>query len=414
MKRRRYVRRVAPRERYWLVINEIYSCLTSGVIEGVGHVDPSALQKAVDRAASANPGIRVRLRGFLGFARWVDSRIAPRVRLLNRSDWDGTSEQNAEFLLERMDALRGRPVADVLIVPCSDGKIRLVFRTVHAAIDGRGLIHWMEEVARAMRGEPLRGSESRLIDLDIQDQYKAKVPDVPPEPPVSFIPVLQPSSGRKQTLAYVWRRVTLDRPVSQLLPKMAVFLAEWARIQQTGPVGFTVPIDYRGLRTDELGVGNLTGYLRLSVAETATPRVFMQELTHKIRHFADCRETPGMRKLYWIPVRRMVRALIPKIDHLLYTTNSALPSAGIVSMGNQTPEAASFPGFQATDSFGLPAAIGKLNIVFVNYSGSVTIVFAAPVGYNEDGQLDALVAAVEARFGGAVLTETPQKFAEVT
>jgi hypothetical protein len=414
MKLRRYVRRVAPRERYWLVINEIYSCLTNGVIEGVGHVDPVALQRAVTLAAAANPGIRVRLRGFLGFARWVDSGAAPRVRLLSRSDWDGTSEQNAEFLLERMDALRGSPIADVLIVPCSDGKIRLVFRTVHAAIDGRGVIHWMEEVVRAMRGESLRGSDSRLIDLDIQEQYKAKVPDEPPEPPVSFIPVLQPASSRNHKLAYVWRRLTLDRPVSQLLPKMAVFLAEWARLQQTGPVGFTIPIDYRGLRTDELGVGNLTGYLRLSVPEMATPRVFMQELTHKIRHFADCRGTPGMSKLYWFPIRRMVRALVPKIDALLYTTSPVLPSGGIVSMGNQTAEAASFPGFQATYSFGLPAAIGKLNIVFVNYPASVTIVFAAPSGYNDEGQLDALVTAVAARFGCIVRATEPQQFAEAT
>jgi len=414
MKLRRYTRRVAPRERYWLVINEIYSCLTNGVIEGVGHVDPVALQKAVDLAAAANPGVRVRLRGFLGFARWVDSEVAPPVRLLSRSDWDGTSEQHAEFLLERMDALRGQAIADVLIVPCSDGKIRLVFRTVHAAIDGRGVIHWMEEVIRAMRGEPLRGSQSRLIDLDIQEKYRAKVPDAPPEPPVAFIPVLRPGSGPKLPLSYVWRRLTIHRPISQLLPKMAIFLAEWARIQEVGPVGFTVPIDYRGLRTDELGIGNLTGYLRLSVPETATPRMFMQDLTQRIRHLADCRETPGMRKLYWIPIRRMVRALVPRIEPLLYTTNSALPSGGIVSMGNQTSENSSFPGFQATDSYGLPAAIGKLNIVFVNYPGSVTIVFAAPSGYNGEGQLDALVAAVEARFGGGVRTAEPQQFAEAT
>ncbi|MFX6044756.1 hypothetical protein ABTE88_19970, partial [Acinetobacter baumannii] len=75
--------------------------------EGVGTVDPGRLQQAVDRAAAANPAIRVRLRGLLAFSRWVDSGQAPRVRLLPEADWDGTSERGADFLLERLDALRG-------------------------------------------------------------------------------------------------------------------------------------------------------------------------------------------------------------------------------------------------------------------------------------------------------------------
>lgn len=181
-RRGRYSRPVSALERYSLVLHEAYRYHVDGIIEGSGSVSAVALQAAVDLAAAANPAIRVRLRGFLRYARWVDSGIAPRVRLLPPSDWDGNSEQNAPYLLERLQPLRGGPVADVLIVPGSDGKTRLVFRTLHAAIDGRGFLHWVAEVCRAMRGEPLEGSDSILTDLELQEQYADKIPEEPTPP----------------------------------------------------------------------------------------------------------------------------------------------------------------------------------------------------------------------------------------
>jgi len=398
MKPRRYVRRVSALERYSLVLNEVYRYHVDGIVEGVGQVDPVALQAAVDQAAAANPAIRVRFRGFLGFSRWVDSGVAPRVRPMPLADWDGNSERGAPFLQERLDALRGGPVADILLVPCTDGKTRLVFRTLHAAIDGRGFLHWVQDVFRAMRGEPPLGSASSLIDLDIQEQYREQIPEEPKTPPVTCIPVLQPAASGREILQYIWRRVIIDNNVSQLLPKTAVFLAAWARRGAQGEVGFTIPVDYRGLRTQEMGIGNLTGYLRLNVAEDATPRKLMQQLTQRIRAFADCRQFPGIRTLFWMPVWFMVRQLRPKIDSVLYTLTPALPTGGIVSMGNMNAEVYSFPGFEGHMIYGIPGAVGKINVVFLNYPGFVTITFSTPAAYNDRGQLDELVTAYRQHF----------------
>jgi hypothetical protein len=399
-KPRRYVRRVSPVERYWLVFNEIYHFHVDGIVEGAGQVDPAQLQAAVDRAAAANPAIRVRFRGFLGFARWVDSGIAPRVRLMPQADWDGSSERGAPFLLERLDALGGGPIADVLLVPCNDGKTRIVFRTLHAAIDGRGFMHWLAEVFRALRGEPLLGSSSNLIDLDVQEQYRGQVPERPKSAPVSAIPVLQPAEKR-DGMHFIWRRAIIDNNVSQLLPKTAVFLADWARRQSQGEVVFTVPVDYRGLRTQEMGLGNLTGFLNLNIAEDATPRKVMQQLLQRIRAFGDVWQAPGIRLLYWIPIWFMARRLRPKVDAVLHNVSPALPSGGIVSMGNLTPEEHSFPGFRCHMSYGIPGAVGKLNVVFLNYPGFVVINFATPAAYNHRGQLDELVAAYQQHFSAA-------------
>lgn len=389
---RRYSRPVSPLERYSLVLNELYRYHVDGIVEGEGDVDAQTLQQAVDRAAEANPAIRVRLRGLLGWSRWVDSGIAPRVRKLPPSAWDGASEAGADFLQQRLPVMQGGPVADVLIVPCRDGMTRLVFRTAHAAIDGRGFMHWVAEVCRALRGEPLQGSDSRLTDFDIQRQHAGRIPEEPATPPVSCIPVITPDAAPRGELAYVWRRVILPVNVSQLLPKAAAFLAARAREREAGEVGFTIPVDYRGLRTEEMGLGNMTGYVRLSVAPGATARPLMVQLGGRIKAWADCRQFPGIRSLLWLPVWFMLRQLKPKVDAILHTVTPALPTGGLVSMGNVLAETYGFPGFRAERLYGIPGAVGKLNIVFLNYPDSTVVSFSAPASYNGAGQLDRLIA----------------------
>jgi len=394
-----YSRVVSGLERYSLVLHGAYRYHVDGILEGVGEVDAVALQKAVNLAAAANPAIRVRLRGILGWCRWVDGGVAPRVRVMRRSDWDGSSEQNAPFLDEPLRARRA--VADVLLVPCNDGRTRIVFRTLHAAIDGRGCIHWMTEVCRALRGEALQGSDATINDLDVQDRFADRIPPDSDIAPQQCMPVLAPKPGDPGPLRYQWRRVLIDRDVPQLLTKAAVFLAEWARRREAGEVGFTVPVDYRGFRIQEMGIGNLTGYLRLVVPEGASSRSLMVQLGQRIKAYADCRSFPGIRKIVWLPVWYMLRGLRPKIDTVLYTVTPALPTGGIVSMGSLKAEHFDFPGFKAENCYGIPGAVGKLNLIFVNYPDHVCASFAAPAAFNHEGQFDALVSAFQQHFSTA-------------
>jgi hypothetical protein len=395
-----YRRRVTPMERLAILVHEAYRYHVDGVLECEGEIDPEQLRAAVERAAAANPGMRVRLHGHLGFSRWIDSGIAPQVRYLDRSDWDGNSECGAEFLEERFDVLHGGPIADVLLVPCKDGRIRIVFRNAHAAVDGRGCMHWMLEVCRALRGESLRGSPSCLRDVDIHRQYRDRLP--PPVPPstVACIPVLQPSAQGREPLRYVWRRVTLDRPAAHLLPKIALFLAAWARQAAAGPVAFTVPVDYRGLRTEEMGTGNLTGYLRLEVEEGATSRVLMKYLSDRIRQYADCRTFSGAQMMNWMPISLMMRSIRPKIPQHLYDVNPGAPSGGLVSMGSVRLSDYDGPGHRACGMYGIPGAAGKLNVLFVENGRQTPVLFAAPAAYNAEGQLDTMVQAFAQQFSG--------------
>lgn len=396
--RRRYSRGISPMERLALVVNEFYHYHVDAVLEGTGHVDLEVLQAAVDRAAAANPAIRVRLKGSLGFARWIDSGIAPRVRLMAEAEWDGNSEAGAPFLKERLDGLRGGPIADVLVVPCKDGRTRLVFRTQHAAIDGRGFMHWGYEVFRALRGEPLEGSSSLITDLDVQTNYTGKIPDEPPSKPVSSISVVPPGPADGKPLHYLWRRVVLNRNIGQLLPKTAVFLAEYARGREPGEINFTIPVDYRGLRTDEFNIGNLTGYLKLDVPEGSTARTLMQQMHQRIQAFADCRQVPGKNALLWLPISYLRRRMEPKMDSLLYHLNPIFGTGGLVSMGTVNLASFTCSGFTPHVVHGIPGAVGKLNVVLLNGLDTSTICFTAPERYNHRGQFDDLVLAYQRHF----------------
>lgn len=394
----RYTRPLSPLERYSLVLNRLYKYHVDGILEGLGEVDAIDLQRAVDQAAEVNPAIRVRLRGLLRWTWWVDSGIAPKVFKLPLSDWDGQSELHCEFLQNRLDPMKGQAVAEVLIVPCKDGHTRIVFRSVHAAIDGRGLMHWVAEVCRAMRAERLQGSSSRLTDLDIQAAYSDKVQSETNPVQSHCIPVIPPDPLRSGGLHYIWRRVVLPGNVNQLLPKAADFFARYARSREPGEVGFTIPVDYRGLRTSEMGIGNMTGYLRLQVLEDSTPRKLMHQIATKVKSYVDCRSFPGIKTLRWLPVWFMLRKLIPQVDAILHTVSPALPSGGLVSMGSVTSELYCFPGFSAKYLYGIPGAVGKLNVIFINYPEQTVVSFSTPSTYNGDGQLDRLIKAFTLHF----------------
>lgn len=393
----RYSRRLSPLERLSLVANEFYHYNADGIVEGIGFIELGRLEAAVERVAEANPGLRVRLHGRLGWARWVDSGIAPQVRVLPEADWDGNSEAGAAFMREPLDALRGGPVAELLVVPCTDGRTRYVFRGLHAAIDGRSAMHWVMEVFRVLRGEAPTGTPCTLTDFQLQAQYADRAtPDK--SPPVRAIAAVEAGEPDGKPLHFIWRRIIINRNIGQILPKTAVFLAAYARKREPGEVGFIIPVDYRGLRTQETGISNLTGHLRVMVPEGATAWSLMKDLRAQIASFADCRSMPGGKLVSWIPIGSLRRRVRPKYDFLHYAPNKVFQTGGLVSMGMSQPDAYSCPGFKAESVMGVPPAIGKLNVIFMNHRDSVVVCLSAPARYNHRGQFDEMVTAYQRHF----------------
>ncbi len=388
-----YARKLSGVERYSMAINEIHRYNVDGLVFGCGRIDIDALRRAVTIAATANPGMRVRLKGVLGFAKWVDSGIAPQVSEVNAPQWSFYSEEGADFLRERFNPLAGGPVVDVVLVHGKD-KTGVVFRNLHAAVDGRGVMHWMHEVFRALRGESLIGGESTLADFEVAEQFRDKLntPAVGKHTAPAHLAVMPPSLPPDRELSYLWRTVCIPKRITTILPKAAVYLAAYARRQGEGAVAFTVPVDYRGLRADINSTGNLTGYLRIQVRPDDTPKNVMQQINQQIRDYADCHLPLAAKPLRWVPLRLIVNKMRKMRDAVLYQPNAELPTGGLVSMGHTKLEDYSTPDFHCEHAIGIPGAVGKLNIVAVNYTDSTYVTFSVPKNYNRDGQLDRLIA----------------------
>jgi len=395
----RYSRKVSPIERASLVLNEFCNYNCDIIVEGNGTLSVDALCSAVEKAAQVNPGSRVRLRGVLGFSRWVDSGIAPEVREVHAPAWDGRSERNAAFLDDRFDPLAGGPICRMIYLP--GNPMRIVFRALHAAVDGRSLLHWIEEVFRALRGEPLLGSPCTYIDWDIMRKFQDKVDRQAQEPPSTQpnLPVIPCSPRCDMRLRYIWRTVVLPKIVHNVLAKFAIFLAEHARLHAQGRVCFTVPVDLRTLREEVLSLGNLTGYLGIPIEPGNTTRDFSRQLSLRVRNYSDCYRPDLMKKLPWIPMRTIRREIARNMQRSLYEPVPDAMSAGVVSLGNFPLENLSAPNFTPLQLIPIPGFVGKLNVVTIYNERETVSTFAAPQSYNGDGQLDGLLDAFQGRFG---------------
>ncbi|SMB25381.1 conserved protein of unknown function [Sterolibacterium denitrificans] len=382
-----YSRRMSATERFSLAINELYRYNIVALAEGRGSITRKELQAAVDIAAKKNPGARVRLKSFLGFAKWVDSGIAPVVHEIQVPHWDCFSERGADFMETSFDALNGGAVCDLYLIPGET--TRIVVRVLHAAMDARGLQHFVKDVFRILRGEQPIGSSSTLTDTDVRLKFQDKIQGKQVE--MECMPILQPSAHEGETLSYVWRRVIIDKNIGNMLPKMAVFLAQYARKHGEGEVGFTIPVDMRGLREEINTTANMTGYLRVKVDPDSTAKSVMQQINQGIKSYLDCIIPPIFKWVPWIPLSILGKDMRKNADKLLYAKNKVIPSGGLVSMGMFKPGDYSCPQFNATTCIGIPGSVGKMNVVIMNHSDHTEVVFSTPAAFNKDGQLDRLI-----------------------
>jgi len=216
------------------------------VLEGQGEVSAERLQAALDEAAGALPGARVRLVGSLKQSRWSHDGPLPRWRQAQAPAWDGQSEAGAPFLADPLSA-RGPVLELVQVGP------RLVLRALHAAMDGPGLLLFAEALFAALRGErPAPATAPQRYDRELVDP---SLFDQKGNPPARNMPPLAPT-GRGP--GSTWRRLRIPGPGEDLLPRVISALAP-------GRARVDVPVDLRGREPGLRSTANLCGLVRLEV-----------------------------------------------------------------------------------------------------------------------------------------------------
>lgn len=252
--------------------------------QGTGTIDKEKLADALRKAADANPGIRLRMKGFWGWRYWDDEGAYPVVEEIDAPHWDGLSSEHCPRLGEYID-LRKDPLCQASIIYAKHD-VYLLFRTHHAITDGRGTVHFLMDAFRIMRGEQPVGSTSQLTEWDI-----AMREERPPRPVVegNCLPVT-PYPSRPQERGCRWRRFVWQGDKNKLTAKIMYALAALAwQNNGDGKVLIRIPADLRRyIREDEgFTIANCSGALDFEVKPDSSLNQIRSQLVKAMRNKED-------------------------------------------------------------------------------------------------------------------------------
>ncbi len=373
-------------ERVWLVSDRLWPPFVNHlVVEGDGAPDAAAWRRAVETVLPAWPGARARLRGALGFTRWVADGAPPVVTVAE--PWDGRGP--AGFLARRLDPWAG-PVVEVILA--GD---RVVLRTHHAAFDGRAAWALAEDLGAALRGEPVRGAAfAGVTDTGIAGPGPVEV--APSED--AALPTGRGAAGDEA--ASTWVRVSLPPPGRGVLPRVIAALGH-AAAPGTPALRVSVPVDLRRHAEGARVCANLTGFVRLRVESSSTAADVAAALERALAARDELGPVRAAARLRAVPLSWMEAAGRSAARRAL-TTGLGATSATVSNLGRMDPGVFAAPGYRPRRLFWLPppGAGSPLFLTLTGHPEGVELCAGMPLALADGGRLDALVERIVAELAG--------------
>jgi len=392
-----FERKLSPSERLWIAIDQ--ACPTFGAelcVTGEGELDLDRFRTAVTEASAANPGTRVQLRGHLGWSRWRDSGRTPPIAVVDGAGWDARSPQGMPAFEQVLEARQG-PTADVVVI--RGDPLRLLFRSLHSTMDGMGVLTWMDDIFRSLRGESLIGSTSTISDIEMARQLKSEGPSAGLDP-VCYPPTGRaPGTSSSWRTGFDWRRVSIPGHVSNLLSRTVRILATsaWEKGQDDGGgpgiVRISVPVDMRrhhaGLRT----TSNLTSCVVIHVEPETTADQIRPEIHSQIEERRDLDMVRLVAGVENIPLSAM-RYVIRKDMKKCHREGRYATTATVSTLGRLDLAAFEFPGFKPREIFPMPPSGGvegcPLTVALSGTEKEIQILVMVPYALAGDGRIDAM------------------------
>ncbi len=332
-----YARRIGSAE--WIYVGMAVPNLVQHIFEGEGQLDADELTKAVNAAAEASPGMRLRRKR----RRWVDSGIAPQVRVLDLAP--GADLLSDPALQAHLNSRRGA-TSEVLLVPGPTPK--LVFRGFHAVTDARGLLNWAADVFRVLRGEQPLGAPSTWNVDDLIDHLPADgLPLLPtPKDKPEWPSTMAPLTSRRNGL--IWRRRSIDGVHAAATAKV---IAAIAAAHGDVATRFVVPVDLRRHVPSLRSTAWLSQGLVVPVAAGAGWEDVHQDVLTSLAEHRDIR-IRTTRNLTRVPLP-IVRILSDGVGAEAARKQRYLGTAFVTNLGLVDLAEFSTAGFRATTLYSL-------------------------------------------------------------
>lgn len=321
--------------------------------QGTGSINKSKLTDALRQAADANPGIKLRLRGFWGWRYWDDAGAYPIVEEIEAPDWDGLSSENCPRIGQYID-LRKDPLVQASIIHTRQD-VYLLFRTHHAITDGRGTVHFLADAFRIMRGEKPVGSTSKLTEWDI-----AMREERPPRPVVegNCIPVT-PFASRPLERGCRWQRFVWNGDKNKLTAKIMIALAQLAwENNGDGKVLIRIPADLRRyLKADEgITTANCSGALDFEITPENSLNQIRSQLVKAMRNKEDLSPfAENHRYARWLPPSMFRNN--PEILRKTHESRRYRMSAIVTNLGDVDLAPFTLDTYKPKELFGVPIAM---------------------------------------------------------
>jgi len=385
-----YQRPLSTIERYYVSCDSfkdgkhLTPCMNQMVVEGNVDLDVEAFRRATTQASYANPGSRVKLKGHLGFSRWVDSDHSTPIRVIE-SDWDGLSNDNAPFLQDPLPVRTG-PTSEVLIIINKElDKSYIIFRSHHGAMDGRGTLHFANDVFRCLRGEEPIGENSNITDMELALSLNdhAKAEDLGPDVAAPTGKPEQISEAEKKQTSR-WIRRSLLGKHKGVLAKVALETARFTRLKGEDSVRFQIPVDMRPHREGLTSTANLTGGIVVNINLNTDAQQWNQDIKAQLAEKKEA-EIPRFFRFFpfhllnWVPRKTIHNSNSRLVEKR--RLNGQFRTTGVISnLGLLKVEQFSGESFNASKCYFIPPEFDT-TALFVTLAGhpeGVEILMRAP------------------------------------
>jgi NRPS condensation-like uncharacterized protein len=350
------------------------------VLEGEGdEFSTQRWQEAVDLACDANPGTRLRMVGQAWRARWINDGLPARLRIVERTDWDGQSDSGADFIEAEPLPLDHGPTVELILVNRSPRGRLVVIRASHAVMDGRGAVHFLKEVFRALRREPLLGSNAGFSVTDLMRTIP-RSGTLPRHQRTDWL--TGPPQGDEE--GSEWRRIQLPFRGRNALASVAALMAEYAHRHSDRPARFAIPVDMRRHVPGLLTTANFTGMVFVALLKGEGADDFQRRLDTMLEERLDSN---------YMPVQNIIRLFRRSwLDRLAWRLaergrKGHPPHTAMISnLGRIKAEEFSCEGFTLRACFLVPTHDGMSSLV--GMGDRVELALKLPRRYSSNGRFD--------------------------
>lgn len=352
------------------------------VFDGRGAFDYGKLEAAINIASAANPGSRYVLRGMLGSSHWVDSGVTPRLRVVDGAGWDGMGPEGAPVCLSETLSVTAGPSCEVVVITGSP--MRVVFRSHHGVMDGRGTLTWAEDIFRALRGEPVTGSDPCVSENDLLNISKGKI-----EKAISYVYGAPTGRADGDSAGLTWRRVIAAGSYSSLLPRVMICVARQVWRFSNENARFGISVDMRSRRDGLRTTNNLTNAFFIEFGPGMNYDELGQIISRRQKNREDGAFTLEDRLICHTPLM-LLSAVMKSQTRAHHRSGLYRYSAFVSNMGRVPVEPFSGGGFTAEAFWGIPPGLGMVPLFLgvAGHADRVELIASMPRVLADSGRLD--------------------------